>query len=380
MRIRRRVKLREGWVWSERGAPAGKGDVRWIIYYRPGGRGRSLYGGTFTRKGDAQARERLILRELAEGRDPRASFVPREVAITGFAALAERWWSSRHHLAQSSRHAYRRGRNLAVEFFGDADVAAMTHLDAQAFLAFLIEHEGEKTGGHGFRAATVRAYFLPARLIVDELTGEGANPFRDRRVRMPAPDHEDITPPPWAHVAAVLPLVPRQVRLALILLERTGMRVGEACRLTWGDLDVPRCQLRVRRSSTKSAAGRRMVPIDAGLMDHLDGLLAREDRDLADSIIGRSAFTVQGAVRDALPHAGVPTWTPHDLRHRRISLRVSRNENPIIIANEVGHSSAAITLGTYAHVLVDMTDPPTATILAEHLPSQTSGGTSEVRA
>lgn len=44
----------------------------------------------------------------------------------------------------------------------------------------------------------------------------------------------------------------------------------------------------------------------------------------------------------------------HDLRHTCATLLLSRNVNPKIVSEMLGHATIAITLDTYSHVLPDM--------------------------
>ena len=56
-----------------------------------------------------------------------------------------------------------------------------------------------------------------------------------------------------------------------------------------------------------------------------------------------------------LKRAGLPPDTRfHDLRHTCATLLLSRNVNPKIVSEMLGHSSIAITLDTYSHVLPTM--------------------------
>jgi integrase len=51
---------------------------------------------------------------------------------------------------------------------------------------------------------------------------------------------------------------------------------------------------------------------------------------------------------DAIKRAGVPRITPHDLRHSAASFAVSAGANVKMVQKMLGHSSAAMTLDTYA--------------------------------
>src|SRR5439155_1061357 len=55
------------------------------------------------------------------------------------------------------------------------------------------------------------------------------NPARDRRtVKLPARVHEHVSPPSFEHIEAVYQLLPSAFRLPLLVLDASGMRVGEA--------------------------------------------------------------------------------------------------------------------------------------------------------
>jgi integrase len=57
-----------------------------------------------------------------------------------------------------------------------------------------------------------------------------------------------------------------------------------------------------------------------------------------------------------LAKAKLPMIRFHDLRHTCATLLLSRNVNPKIVSEMLGHSSIAITLDTYSHVLPNMQD------------------------
>ena len=50
----------------------------------------------------------------------------------------------------------------------------------------------------------------------------------------------------------------------------------------------------------------------------------------------------------------------HDLRHTCATLLLTRNVNPKIVSEMLGHSTIAITLDTYSHVLPNMRDAAAA--------------------
>jgi integrase len=55
-----------------------------------------------------------------------------------------------------------------------------------------------------------------------------------------------------------------------------------------------------------------------------------------------------------LKQAGLPKIRFHDLRHTCATLLLSKNVNPKVVSEMLGHASIAITLDTYSHVLPTM--------------------------
>lgn len=86
----------------------------------------------------------------------------------------------------------------------------------------------------------------------------------------------------------------------------------------------------------------------------IDALVPREDRDLEAPIfpgLGQAALWREMA--RACKAAGIPLYSPHDLRHRRISLWHHQGISWAQIGAWAGQASKLVTADTYTHVLVD---------------------------
>jgi integrase len=59
------------------------------------------------------------------------------------------------------------------------------------------------------------------------------------------------------------------------------------------------------------------------------------------------------SIAKACKATGIPLFSPHDLRHRRISLLHLRRVPWARIGEQVGQRNLAVTANTYSHVLVD---------------------------
>lgn len=58
------------------------------------------------------------------------------------------------------------------------------------------------------------------------------------------------------------------------------------------------------------------------------------------------------ALTDLSERAGPPHRTPHQLRHRRISVRHFEGVPAREVAEHAGHSKPSMSLGVYSHVIV----------------------------
>ena len=58
--------------------------------------------------------------------------------------------------------------------------------------------------------------------------------------------------------------------------------------------------------------------------------------------------------RDLVTKADVPRIRFHDLRHTHAKMLLGNGIHPKIVSERLGHSSIAITLDTYSHVLPDI--------------------------
>lgn len=97
------------------------------------------------------------------------------------------------------------------------------------------------------------------------------------------------------------------------------------------------------------------MELPEALAEKLEGSLApREDRDLAAPLfLDASSDRLRTAIARACKAAGVPVFSPHDLRHRRISLLHRQGRSWAEIARFVGQRKLSITADTYTHVLSD---------------------------
>jgi integrase len=329
-------------VWLERRETAAAG-TRYLVKYRLGGRESAhRYAGSFATRREALTRSRWVAGELAAMRVPRLGQLEDVgTATPTLAEAAERWRASRVDVTRETAVGHRVQLGRVLPLLGSRrDVADLvTALHAA-----------------GRKRETIRKSLSVLAQVLD-FAGIKDNPARDRvHVRLPREERHEPTPPTADQIEAVLPLMPRRYALAVLVLDATGMRVGELEEngLRCGDLDEPNTRWRIRRAVEKGRRGR-WVSLPPDLFAAVIRTLPpREDR-LPDLPVfpGLTQERLRTAIARACRASGTPTWSPHDLRHRRISLWHRQGETWALIGARVGQRSLSVTADTYTHVLLD---------------------------
>ena len=342
----RRLKLPSAWV-EKRDAASG---TRYLVKYRLGGRESARrYAGSFSTRREALARCRWVAGELAAMRVPRVGQLEEssKVAPT-LAEVSERWRTSRVDVADATAVGHRVQLKRVLPVLGSRRVDEITPADV-AELVTSMHSEGRK------RETIRKSLTVLARVL--DFADVKDNPARDRvHVRLPREEREEPTPPTADQIEAALPFMPRVYALAVLVLDATGMRLGEFEEkgLLCGDLDEPNSRWRVRRAVEKSRRGR-WVSLPADLFTAvLLTLPPREDRSPNRPVFpGLTQERLRTAIARACRASGTATWSPHDLRHRRISLWHRQGETWALIGARVGQRSLSVTADTYTHVLID---------------------------
>ena len=155
-----------------------------------------------------------------------------------------------------------------------------------------------------------------------------------------------------------------------LLLARTGVRIGEALALQWGDIDftgrfirVSKSLVRGRVSTPKSGKSRR-VDMSLQLTETLKAhKVASKKKGLALGLgdLPEYVFTNgrgkpidkniwrRRIFKKALDKANLRRVRIHDLRHTYATLRISKGDNIGDVSNQLGHHSVKLTLDIYYH-------------------------------
>jgi integrase len=334
--------MASSWITTRQ---AKDGSRRYRVIFRLGGRESSpRYAGSFKRREDALARRRWVEGELAAMRVPDLRLVAEPPRAATLREFATSWQAARVDVSEGTAQTYRVALGRLLPRLGDRAAAELEPHDVAELVANLAEA--------GLRKQTIRKTVSVLAMILDH-HGIAPNPARDARVKLPREERRELTPPTAEHVEAVVRLLPTRYRLPALVLDATGMRIGELEGLTWGDVDEPRDRWRV--SGTVAKTGRaRWVPVPTVLFQAVTQLVAREDRVPERPVFhGFGGDRFRTAITRACTAAGVPSFSPHDLRHRRVSLLHLGGMPWARIGELVGHDDLVTTARTYTHVVAD---------------------------
>lgn len=149
-------------------------------------------------------------------------------------------------------------------------------------------------------------------------------------------------------------MLAKAYRLPLLWPDWSGARVASVENVLIGDYDEPRRPVRLRASTTKTRTALWVELPDALAVAIEATPKPREDRDPATPLFsGCSADRLRTSIARACKAAGVPVFSPHDLRLRRISLLHGQGRSWAEIGRLVGKRKLSITADTYTHVLSD---------------------------
>ena len=158
--------------------------------------------------------------------------------------------------------------------------------------------------------------------------------------------------------------------LAILFCLFTGLRVGELCGLTWGDIDFETGTLSVRRTvqrinrrgsseviigSPKSRTSIRTVPIPAFIVK----LLSQSKKDdrlflISDTSKPVEPRTMQYRFKAVLKACQVRNIPFHLLRHTYATVCIENGFDAKTLSELLGHADASITLNRYVHSSMQM--------------------------
>jgi hypothetical protein len=214
------------------------------VHYRPGGaEAPTKYAGTFRTLAEARDRRRWVDGELSAMRMPDVRLAADALTVKTVAEAARRWQASRVDLAENTKTRHGLELNRIRPLLGNRRVDDLTPADVSEFVAALVSE--------GYARGTIRKTLRTLAMVIDD-AGVSPNPARDKHVRLPREEPEEINPPTAPHLESVFRLLPSRHRLAFLFLDWSGARVSAVDLTLVSDYDEPRRRVRLRAATTKT--------------------------------------------------------------------------------------------------------------------------------
>jgi integrase len=170
-----------------------------------------------------------------------------------------------------------------------------------------------------------------------------------------------------------------------VLAIHTGLRQGELLGLCWEDVDLDTRTLSVKRTlsgaegsrpvfgTPKTAKSRRTVGLTGTAVETIERHRVAQEEERSrlgplwhnTGLVFRSTTStpvnrhnlMNRSFKPLLEKAGLPQSTRfHDLRHTAASLLFSQGTHPKLVQEALGHSTIAVTLDVYSHMIPGMGD------------------------
>jgi integrase len=351
------------------GSIAKRKDGRWSASYIVGGKRKYVYGKT--RKEAAQK-----LRDALAEQDT-GTYYP-DIKLKDYLG---QWLedSVKDSVRERTYERYEQiSRNHIVPELGDTNLPSLTEMAIQSLYRRKLDA--------GCSPRTVQYIHVTLHKALKQAV---------RWRLVPTNVTEGATPPKVSRKEIIV-LSPDQVKVffkgirgnrleaMFILATTTSLRQGELLGLRWEDIDSTGSVLYMVRTLSKTnrgvvfnppktAKGRRSVGLTQVTIEALKRHKTNQelekagwfrDHGLVFPNIHGEPRTQRGpileALRKVLREHGLPEIRFHDLRHTCATGLLSKNVNPKIVSEMLGHGDVAFTLSVYSHVLKGMQEEAVA--------------------
>jgi len=208
----------------------------------------------------------------------------------------------------------------------------------------------------GLAPVSLRAIIFALRSFFAYLSYRGIisdNPA-DHLQLPPLPKRERLPPPP-ENVSRLFntPITTPRDRATLHLLVDCGLRLGELRTIRLSDIDFANAQVTVIGKGNKQ----RTVPFTTATALALHAYITTLPSDTAWLFPGRPPSNplcprpIQERFNVLCDAAGVPRFSPHQLRHFFATYMLNSGANLKVVSNLLGHAHASTTTDVYWHVV-----------------------------
>lgn len=317
--------------------------------------------------------------------------VTKKETVEAFSAI----WLDSLNLAPSTMAGYRKIiRNQVVPQLGQKRLDTLTPSTIKALYRQLRDHggNGATNQGQGLSPNTIAKVHNVLGAMLDAAVVDGyltLNPVRHPTVKAPRAQEirgaqDEVTTWTAAELRDFLAwdreVYQDDMHTLWLVIAQTGMRRSEAIALRWQDFDPDNQRIAVRRAadtatpravkSTKSG-GARVVDVSPEMVSTLRAwkalrasitfefakagayIFGNHQGELrSPNEVGRRWHRRVQAAQKTMPD--LPTVTLKGLRHTHATLLLQAGVQPKVVQERLGHSTIAITMNIYSHVMPSM--------------------------
>ncbi len=341
----------------------------WAIRFRAYGKRRYVALGTSEdgwsrQKAEAELRQVLadVERRIWRPHEPATVEAPAEVPT--FHEFASEWLESRRpELRPRTVSDYRWALELhLLPYFARYRLSEITVEEVDRYKAAKLR-EGKLAPNAINKTLTRLAQILEVAVEYGHVERNPAKGKR-RRVKGTEPRRSWVEP---EQLPALIDAADAYLRPLIATLAGAGLRIGEAVALDWRDVKLGTGTLIVRKSKTAAGEGRE-VDLPVGLHEELATWRAQcpgtapddpvfvsrarrgqHARQTPRNVQARLATAVKTANRKLAASGIEPIGqvSPHSLRRTYASLRAALRDDPVYIAEQLGHRDARFTFRVY---------------------------------
>jgi integrase len=339
----------------------------WAIRFRAYGKRRAITLGTSEEGWNRQKAEEELRHILADVE--RGIWQPYELAtveapaeVPTFHEFATEWLDGRRDEIRPrtvADYEWAFGYHL-LPFFKDHRLSAITVAEVDRYKAVKLR-EG-KLGASQINK-TLKLLAMVMDMAIEYELIDRANPARGRRrrVKVSKPKRTWVEP---EQLLALIESADTFCRPIVATLAGAGLRVGEALALNWRDVNLATGTLRVGEAKT-DAGTHREVDLPGGLIEALSEWKAYKRRSGPDDPVfvtrtgkRQTVTNVDHRLKTAIKAAnkrlsalGVEPISdrvsPHSLRRTYASLRAAAGDQPVYVAEQLGHEDPGFTFRVY---------------------------------
>jgi integrase len=316
---------------------------------------KKVYGKT-QREAQKSAKQLIAMYEAG------ARSLDRNMTIMGFGE----YWLNRvlpdRDLADSTKSSYAFvAKQYVFPVWGSQRLCDLRVMDVENGLGRLVKQ--------GLHHGTVKqAKSALSQIFIEAMRQELVtnNPVRSQALRMPKLT-KSRQPRAMSHeegMALIETTKGKRIHGPIVIGILSGLRPGEILALRWEDLDLTAEHSNLRVIRSKTAAGKRTVPLVPLAVDVLKQQRAFNLRTArsTNEMWSDDGFVFPSAVgsqwdyanflkvfKEACVDAGIGDWAPHEMRHTAASWLFDAGVSPHEVTRQLGHTKISTTFDIYGH-------------------------------